>query len=282
MTTPHTNHYTALVRTKDSSCTLAETLSRLKSQIAPPAEIIVVDSGSTDATLRIAADSGCRIIHYPAGQPFSYSKALNIGFDAATTPLVLVNSSHVWLGAADTTHWMRYLLNQLPVAAVFCPWGPTRTRMEDSLVPRFWTIDKENFTGLNGLSNCCAMYRKSDWQQRAFDEGIATAEDQLWASQSFAEGGMTLCLSSHGIDYRNPHGGLSKAIHERSVVSLYVLPTSSLSRRWHWHLLVALKKLMRGRLRDAAIHLAVAKNCFRHTVMNMSYSTASSAASRGA
>lgn len=259
--------YSVLIRAKNSAATLEETVARLRRQDAPPAEIIVVDSGSTDATLAIATKTGCRVIHYPAGESFNYSKALNIGFSAAASPFVLVISSHVWLNAADTTDWLLYLLHTLPLAAVYCPCGAAEATMSDCRAPRFFTIDSKNFSGLNGLSNCCAMYRRTDWEQRRFDENLATAEDQKWASQAYAEGGMTLCLRSHTAGYLNPHAGIHKDIREISYVSLYVLPQDEQHKRWRHHSGAMARNVLRRQWREAFVQLAVAKNCFVHSVL---------------
>src|ERR1019366_7620444 len=79
-----------LIRTFNSAGTLPQVLSRLP--LRPEDEIIIVDSGSTDATLAIAEKYHARILI--AEKPFNYSKSLNLGFRTAQNPWVLVISSH--------------------------------------------------------------------------------------------------------------------------------------------------------------------------------------------
>ena len=75
-----------LIRTFNSSKTSSYLLCRLK--LLPGDELIVVDSGSSDATLEIARQYNARIII--AEKPFNYSRSLNLGFRSANQPWVLV------------------------------------------------------------------------------------------------------------------------------------------------------------------------------------------------
>src|SRR5438132_13277777 len=79
-----------LIRTFNSGQTLEHVMRALP--LAEGDEFLVVDSGSTDATLAIATRHGARVFR-PEG-PFNYSRSLNVGFAAARNPWVLVLSSH--------------------------------------------------------------------------------------------------------------------------------------------------------------------------------------------
>lgn len=50
-------------------------------------EIVVVDTGSTDATVQIATDAGARVLHHPWDGDFSAAR--NVSFDAATSDWTL-------------------------------------------------------------------------------------------------------------------------------------------------------------------------------------------------
>lgn len=62
---------------------LAEVIARLDPQ---PAEVIVVDGGSGDASVRIARDAGWTVIETGAGR----GHQINTGVEAATAPLICV------------------------------------------------------------------------------------------------------------------------------------------------------------------------------------------------
>lgn len=70
-------------------------LSGLLMQSVQPERIIVVDSGSTDATLAIAARFPVEI-HHIAPDVFSFGRSLNVGCRAATGELIAIASAHVY------------------------------------------------------------------------------------------------------------------------------------------------------------------------------------------
>ena len=80
-----TTQASAIVRTLNSATTLVGCLDSLKRQTIPP-EIIVVDSGSSDATMTIASEFADRIVQLSRGS-FSYGRALNRGAEVATAPV---------------------------------------------------------------------------------------------------------------------------------------------------------------------------------------------------
>jgi glycosyltransferase involved in cell wall biosynthesis len=74
-----------VVRAKDKQATIERTLRAVRDQ-SVAAQLIVVDSGSTDATVEIARSFGAEVIEIPAAA-FSYGGGLNIGTRQATGAL---------------------------------------------------------------------------------------------------------------------------------------------------------------------------------------------------
>ena len=70
-------------------------------------EIIVVDSGSSDATLSIASRFPTRVIHIKP-EEFSFGFALNKGCEAATGEILLFASAHVYPIFKD---WLTQMLS---------------------------------------------------------------------------------------------------------------------------------------------------------------------------
>lgn len=85
-------------------------------QTSPPAEIIVVDDGSTDDTAAIAASRGARVIHQSNSGP---SSARNAGILAAVNPwIAFLDADDVWTPEKLAWQW-RALLACPDVACAF-------------------------------------------------------------------------------------------------------------------------------------------------------------------
>src|SRR5205823_1365971 len=70
-------------------------LSGIIQQTQQDFEIIVVDSGSTDATLSIASRYPVKVVHI-APQDFSFGRSLNMGCEAAGGEILVFASAHVY------------------------------------------------------------------------------------------------------------------------------------------------------------------------------------------
>ena len=68
-----------ILRTKNEELYLEKCLIALKRQNFIKSEIILVDNGSIDNTLKIAKKYKCKIIKYPNSIKFNYSRAINLG-----------------------------------------------------------------------------------------------------------------------------------------------------------------------------------------------------------
>jgi len=160
-------------------------MSRLK--LAAGDEYLAVDSGSTDQTVAIATKMGARVII--AEGKFNYSKSLNLGFQAARNPWVLVLSSHALPLVSDYMGKIRAAIKVLPldVAVAYAPntldgQGPFTD--DEVRVYR----EEERRLVYSYCGNGSALYRRSEWEAQPFDENIRTSEDQLWMAQAFARG----------------------------------------------------------------------------------------------
>lgn len=82
-----------VIRTYNEQKHLAEVLESLKRQTYKSYEIIIIDSGSTDNTIKIAQKYDSKIIHIKK-EEFNYSYASNIGVDNASGDIICFLSGH--------------------------------------------------------------------------------------------------------------------------------------------------------------------------------------------
>lgn len=187
-----------IIRAKDKADTIESTLRSVRAQTVE-SEVVVVDSGSTDGTLDIAARFADRIVEVPASE-FTYGGALNTGAEAATGEIHFALSAHSW---PYTDRWIErslQLYDREDVAgtnsAAATPTGVPITTVyhqtaRDALEHGWW-----------GFSNHGSSWRASVWRDLPFRTDLAAAEDKEWGWRALAAGwtiaySPELSVSSH-------------------------------------------------------------------------------------
>src|SRR4051794_18682234 len=157
-----------IVRTRNSAGTVAETLASVRRQ-SVPAEIVIVDSGSDDATLFLAEHLADRVVHVPPGA-FSFGGALNRGAEVATARVHVALSSHSALPRED---WLAIATEHVVGggASAVCGrdadgdgvplTGPLRVGHDYLMAHQHW-----------GMSNHASAWSAEVWRRHPFDEGL--------------------------------------------------------------------------------------------------------------
>jgi rhamnosyltransferase len=164
-------------------------LTGLLKQTRPPDQIVVVDSGSTDATLSIAAQFPVQIEHIAPDQ-FSFGRSLNIGCRAATGELIAIASAHVY-PVYDS--WLALLAQPFADESVALTYGrqmadKTTEYSERQILRRWFPEQSDPVQQHPFCNNANAMIRRAVWQELPYDESLTGLEDMAWANQALQRG----------------------------------------------------------------------------------------------
>jgi len=195
-----------VLRARNEAVWLPEVLHSLSSQTINNTEWILVDHGSTDATAEIAQAAGARVVSL-ANQNFSYGHALNLGFEAARSPIAVSLSAHA---TPASRRWLESLLLALDDPRVAASFGPEWPRSDaDPVVRRGlrnrYSERQPRTLDPNGrltFGNTNAAVRLDVWRRFRFDEEIPYAEDLEW-SLRVMEAGHRVRFTPHAPVYHS-------------------------------------------------------------------------------
>jgi len=178
-----------VIRTYNEAGLLPRLLAELKRQRGVEHELLVVDSGSTDATVDLARRAGARLLHLRQ-QHFTFGRSLNIGCDAARGEFLVFISAHCY---PEETSWLRNLLAPFAAGGV----GLTYGRQLGGQATKFseLRVFRRNFPpSPNGkllpffCNNANAAIRAELWRGQPFDEDLPGLEDLDWARRIMQRG----------------------------------------------------------------------------------------------
>jgi rhamnosyltransferase len=164
-----------IVRCRDKADTIEATFACIREQTVP-AEIVVVDSGSTDGTLDIARRWADVVVEIPA-DAFSYGRALNLGADAARGELHAALSAHVTLPHRE---WLARAIEHLARDGIAGASGHV-TRADGEVLLEAVDQGFEQWMPTWGFTNTAAAWRADVWREHRFDEAMSACEDKEWA-----------------------------------------------------------------------------------------------------
>ncbi len=178
-----------VIRAYNEEKHIGKLLSGIMEQTVKEPEIILVDSGSTDATVAIASRFPTKIVHI-APEDFTFGRSLNLGCQAATREFVVVASAHVYPIYPD---WLERLLEPFADPAIALSYGKQRgndsTKFSEhqhfaKMYPDRSVLRQEHPV----CNNANAAIRRGLWQERSYDETLPGLEDLEWATWAVDQG----------------------------------------------------------------------------------------------
>jgi rhamnosyltransferase len=152
-------------------------------------EIILVDSGSTDKTVDIAAHYPVKIIHIQP-EEFTFGRSLNMGVAAATGDLVIITSAHCYPVYPD---WIEQLIQPFNDANVGLAYGrqkggKTNYYSEHQFFRKYFPENSVSQQSHPYAHNANAAIRRELWLRQPYNENLTGLEDLAWSSWMMEEG----------------------------------------------------------------------------------------------
>lgn len=182
-----------VIRTLNEARYLRELLSAIQDQSRDryEIEVVIVDSGSTDDTLAIAAEFGCRVTTIKKSE-FTFGRSLNIGCEFARGEFLVFISGHCIPVGPD---WINELVAPLEEQCAYSygrQLGRDTTKYsEQQLFKKYFPaesrIPQEGFF----CNNANAALRRDIWERYQFDESLTGCED-MYLGKQLVSGGLAL------------------------------------------------------------------------------------------
>lgn len=176
-----------IIRTRNEERWITPCLRAVFNQTHRNIEVVLVDNGSTDRTVKRACEFPVRVERI---ERFLPGKAINDGIRASRGEIVVCLSGHC---VPVNEHWLANLIRDLADPAVAGVYGRQEPLSYSS------DIDKRDLITVFGLDkkvqlrdsffhNANSALRREVWERHPFDEEVTNIEDRVWGQQVIAAG----------------------------------------------------------------------------------------------
>lgn len=178
-----------VIRAYNEEQHIGRLMAGIEQQNVRNVQIILVDSGSTDATVSIARRYGAEVVHI-LPQDFTFGRSLNLGVAQARAERVVIASAHVYPVYPD---WLEQLVKPLDDPQVALTYGKQRgtptSKFSEHQVFRQWFPETPRPQQDHPFcNNANAAIRRSLWEQHSYDESLPALEDLAWARWAQLQG----------------------------------------------------------------------------------------------
>ena len=189
ITMPPQNSCSIIIRCHNEEKHIGKLLTGITQQTIKDVEVIVVDSGSTDATLAIASRYPVKIITIKP-EEFSFGHSLNVGCAAATGEFIVIVSAHVYPLAKD---WLEKMLLPFQDSSIVLVYGKQRgndqTKYSEHQVFARWYPKKSILYQSHPFcNNANAAIRKNLLERLHYNEELTGLEDIDFAKRAIELG----------------------------------------------------------------------------------------------
>lgn len=213
---------------------LGKLLTGIMQQTIQDREIILVDSGSTDATPEIASNFPVKIVQINPAE-FTFGRSLNRGVAVAAGEFIVIISAHCYPVYPD---WLEQLLKPFEDSRVAVSYGKQRGAetnhySEHQFFRNYFPDISQLNQGQPYTHNANAAIRKSLWEGHPYDEQLTGLEDLAWSSWA-KEQGYSIAYAADA-EIIHSHLETMKQVHNRyrreAIAMKQILPASQFSIR---------------------------------------------------
>jgi rhamnosyltransferase len=187
-----------ILLTKNGARTLPSVLARLvPSARRWGAEILAIDSGSTDGTTEILAEHPVRIHEIPPHE-FGHGRTRNLGARLAAGPYLVYLTQDAVPARDDLLERLLRPFDDPRVAGVYGRQLPHATHVYEAFslarvypatpFRREWRPGEPLRLHDVFFSNVCSALRRSVWEDIPFDDELIMSEDQQWSRDALRAG----------------------------------------------------------------------------------------------
>ena len=178
-----------IIRAYNEEKHIGRLLTGIMQQTVKDLEIILVDSGSTDATTAIAGRYPVSILHI-LPEDFTFGRSLNEGINHANSEFIVIASAHIYPVFPD---WLEQLLEPFDDPEIALTYGKQRgdekTKFSETQVFEQWFPDQSQRRQVHPFcNNANAAIRRSVWREHPYDESLTGLEDLAWANWAVDQG----------------------------------------------------------------------------------------------
>jgi rhamnosyltransferase len=206
--------YSVVVRAYNEEKHIGRLLTGIMQQTVKNLEIILVDSGSTDATVAIATRYPVKVV-YIRPEEFTFGYSLNQGIAAASGEIIVMASAHVYPVYPD---WLERLFVPFENPQVALTYGKQRGNesskfSENQIFARWFPDEAQTRQSHPFCNNANAAIRRSLWEEHPYDETLTGLEDIAWANWAIGEGHAIVYIPEAEIIH--VHNETPKAVYNR-------------------------------------------------------------------
>jgi len=210
-----------IIRTYNQEKHIGKLLYGISVQTIQDYEIILVDSGSTDATIGIAKNYNAKIIHIPP-EEFTFGRAINQGIKNAKGKYCILVSAHAYPAKKDWLENLIKILDRKTVLVYGKQRGDERSKFSERRIFLKWfpehSIKKQDNPFCN---NANAAIKRRVWKRFLYNEKLSGLEDLDWAKRVMKKGyNIAYCAEAEIVHIHEETYKQTRRRYEREAMAL--------------------------------------------------------------